>query len=221
MNMPGLRSHPRHASQSPKIASRRWRSPGIMLLLMATAWSASSGASDELAPGRFVLDTDDAQRVTLQANGAPLDDILAELSQQLDVEIKGSSPGNSPVTARFRELPLQDALKRLTSNYMAVADESTGRIARIILLPKGDGTRYVPPPRPSVVEPPESPPLEVDPVPPIPDQQSFNDPAIGEDAGGGIDFDPDAAADEDQLGEDPESADESWEADMREDLRND
>ena len=177
------------------VALRAARLPlirALVAILAASIGIAAVAAPEDIPAGTFKLDTDETQHVNLQANQAPLADILAEMGAQLGIEIKGSSPGNTPVTAQFADLALPDALKRIMDNYMSVTDDATGRVAKIILLPKGDGTRYIPPVQAAPVQPPES---EVIPA-------------------SGIDFDPDAAADDASQAPEAEDASEAWESEM-------
>jgi type II secretory pathway component GspD/PulD (secretin) len=90
--------------------------------------------------GAFSLATDTSQRVSLSANDADLNEILSELGRELDIDVTSSLPADARVTTEFRDLPLSEALKRMAESYMLVADEVHGRIARIFVLPEGDGS---------------------------------------------------------------------------------
>ncbi len=118
---------------------------GITALLAVSAYSLAWAAPDTLPSGSYTLETDTAQHVTVLANDAPLQDVLSELAGQLDIELKGQVPDGSRITADVQDQPLPEALKRISENYMLVTDESDGHVVKIILLPKGDGSRYVAP----------------------------------------------------------------------------
>ncbi len=123
----------------------RWIRMGITALLAVSAYSLAWAAPDTLPSGSYTLEIDTAQHVTVLANDAPLQDVLSELAGQLDIELKGQVPDGSRITADVRDQPLPEALKRISENYMLVTDESDGHVVKIILLPKGDGSRYVSP----------------------------------------------------------------------------
>ena len=95
-------SAPHVAALGP--AARQWLARAVNAILAATAGMLAVAAPEDLPAGTFVLATDDAQRVNLQANQAPLADILAEIGEQLGIEIKGSAPGNTPPLAELGEL---------------------------------------------------------------------------------------------------------------------
>ncbi len=58
----------------------------------------------------------------------PLAQVLADLSQKLPVEIKGSPNGNERLTLHFSHLTLQDALGRIMAgyNYVLIEPEQAG-----------------------------------------------------------------------------------------------
>lgn len=177
-----------------------WRR-AIPLVMVA---AGAGAAPEDLPVGDYVLATDPAQTVSLKANQASLEAILEELAAELDIDVENRAGADSLVVAEFSGLPLPKALKRLSESSMIVTDESSGRVARIILLPKGDGSRYVPPPAAAVPVEPES--SEED----IPEAQ-----------GGSFEFtfDPDAVPVDDPDGEAADDPADDFEDEMQEDLK--
>ena len=131
-------------SPGPNVSDCLDRMAGVALLALSLCPLAAA-APETIPAGSFSLETNTAQHVTVLANDAPLQDVLSELAGQLDIELKGQVPDGSRITADVRDQPLPEALKRISENYMLVTDESDGHVVKIILLPKGDGSRYVAP----------------------------------------------------------------------------
>ncbi len=177
-----------------------------MLIPLFFLGNAASAAPEELPAGTYVLETDPEQNVSLKANQASLETILQELATELSIDVENRAGADALVVAEFSRLPLSKALKRLSESSMIVTDENTGRVARIILLPRGDGSRYVPPPAAAVPVEPES--VEED----IPAAQ-----------GGSFEFtfDPDAVPVDDPEAQSAEDPADDFEAEMQEDLRDD
>ena len=185
-------------ARRPRRRASFWLAVPFVLLA-----SGAAAAPEDLPIGSFVLKTDPMQNVSLQANQASLEAILEELARKLGVEVENRAGADKLVVSEFSGLPLPKALKRLSENTMIVSDESSGQAARIILLPSGDGTRYVPPP--AAAEPVEPDTLDEE----IPEAQ-----------GGSFEFtfDPDAVPIEDPDGQSPEDPTEDFETEMQEDL---
>lgn len=110
----------------------------IMLFLLCTFSSSWSGTAD--IDLKF-------QGETLSANltEAPLKDIAEKLEKEIGVSFKGdASLFNEKVSVRFKNLPLENGLKRILCriNYSLVFD-GDGRVASVIVLGRaapGDNT---------------------------------------------------------------------------------
>jgi type II secretory pathway component GspD/PulD (secretin) len=103
-------------------------------LALATALSAA--AQSTVPPGTYQLIVEEG-RISLDANVAPLGQILEDLGQELQVEVVARVVQEDTVTERFEDLSLEDALDRLGSSYLYVKDQTSGNGGgtRIIVLP--------------------------------------------------------------------------------------
>ena len=97
-----------------------------------------SASMDSIPDGSFTLETDSSQRVTLVARDAPLDEILSQLSRQLDIPVTASLPDEPRITMAFEDRPLSEALKQMAGSYMLIADELDGRVTGVYVLPEGE-----------------------------------------------------------------------------------
>lgn len=88
--------------------------------------------------GHFVLSVEN-DGVSLQAQDAPLKAILAEIGQKMGIEVVGEIPPQEIITAEFHNLPLEQALHRLSPNYGYQVNSKSGdtAITKIFVLPKG------------------------------------------------------------------------------------
>jgi len=99
---------------------------------------STEGAS--ASTGNFVLRVE-ANRVSLDAQDASLRAILEEIGQKMDLEVLGEIPAQETITAEFQNLPLEEALHRLSSNfgYQMKSEQGGQEISKIFILPKGTG----------------------------------------------------------------------------------
>jgi len=90
--------------------------------------------------GNFVL-TVEGDRLSLEAQEASLRAILEEIGRKMHLEVLGEVPAQETVTAAFHDLPLEQALHRLSSNfgYQMKSEEGGQAISKIFILPKGTG----------------------------------------------------------------------------------
>ena len=90
--------------------------------------------------GNFVL-TVEANRLSLDAQDASLRAILEEIGRKMHLEILGEIPAQETITVEFRNLPLEQALHRLSSNfgYQMKSEKDSQKISKIFILPKGTG----------------------------------------------------------------------------------
>ena len=135
-----------------------WR---VMLLLVLAAcllpvplWGGDA-SEDVLAPQAFVLTAHD-HLLSLRAREASLTAILAQIGRELGIEVVTHIPADETVTVTFDQLPVVEALKKLTPNYVYVVDTARGdsRMTKIIVLSKGE----------AITRPSASPPLETQPT---------------------------------------------------------
>ena len=80
--------------------------------------------------------------ISLSAKDASLKQIVEEIGRELNIEVVAHISQDDRITAEFQALPLEDALKRLSSNYYvhySKAENDKDKISKIVLLPKGDG----------------------------------------------------------------------------------
>lgn len=91
--------------------------------------------------GNFVL-TVEANRLSLDAQDASLRAILEEIGRKMHLEVLGEIPAQETVTAEFDNLPLEEALHQLSSNfgYQMKSEKGGQEISKIFVLPKGTGT---------------------------------------------------------------------------------
>ena len=54
------------------------------------------------------------------------------------MSVEANIPSDARITVQFEDLPLQEALERLSDSYVYLTDETDGRITKIILLPQGE-----------------------------------------------------------------------------------
>jgi type II secretory pathway component GspD/PulD (secretin) len=139
---------------------------GCMSLLFSlgiapVALAAESGSPPESSarPGEFVLTTE-GEQISLAATEASLKAILEELGRRLSVQVVATVSPEEKVTTHFTQLPLADALQRLSQNYAYVMDSAkeTGKITKIMVTPAGKGGAQALP-APSTPAPPRAAPF--------------------------------------------------------------
>ncbi len=82
--------------------------------------------------------------VSLKATDASLKKIIEDIGKRMKIEVNMMLPEDEKVTVEFDKLPLKDALERLSSNYayLTNSEKQDGRITKIMVLPKGEGTGH-------------------------------------------------------------------------------
>jgi hypothetical protein len=120
-------------------------------LLPVLVWGGNT-SEDVLAPQAFVLTTHD-HLLSLRAREASLTAILAQIGRELGIDVVTHIPADETITVTFDQLPVVEALKKLSPNYVYVVDTARGdsRITKIVILAKGDTIT-----RPSASPPPEA-----------------------------------------------------------------
>lgn len=88
--------------------------------------------------GHFVLTVDNS-RLSLLAQEASLKAILGDIGQKMGIEVVGEISPQEMITAEFHNLPLEQALHRLSPNYGYQVNSKSGdtAITKIFVLPKG------------------------------------------------------------------------------------
>lgn len=90
--------------------------------------------------------TVEANRLSLEAQDASLRAILDEIGRKMNLEVLGEIPAKETISAEFHNLPLEQALQRLSSNfgYQVKSEQGGQEISKIFILPKGTGenTRF-------------------------------------------------------------------------------
>ena len=93
-------------------------------LLPVTLW-AEDASKDVPSPPAFVL-TVHERLLSLQARDASLKAILAQIGRELAIEVVVHIPADETITVTFDQLPIGEALKKLSPNYVYVVDAARG-----------------------------------------------------------------------------------------------
>ncbi len=105
-----------------------------------SAYGESEGKPEEKSA--FELTVKDGL-ISLNAKAASLDEIMEELGSSMKIEVLGDIPEEENISVKFDRLSLKDALEKLSSNhgFLMDSDYGDGKIAKIIILPKGKESR--------------------------------------------------------------------------------
>jgi hypothetical protein len=105
----------------------------LAVCLLPVALWGEDASKDVLAPQAFVL-TVHENRLSLRAREASLTAILAQIGRELGIEVVTHIPADETITVTFDQLPVVDALKKLSPNCVYVVDTAQGnsRITKII-----------------------------------------------------------------------------------------
>jgi hypothetical protein len=114
--------------------SNRW--PILVTRLAVMALPALALAQD-LPRGDFKLTVSPDKQVSLTANEASLEAIVAELGVQLGANVSGGLSEDKRVTTHLSDVPVSEALKQIGDSYVLVTDAKDGGAQMIILLGKG------------------------------------------------------------------------------------
>ena len=129
------------------MSHKKYKLFAMMILTLGLCASTLFGQGLEISTqkpaassGNFVL-TVEANRLSLEAQDASLRAILEEIGRKMQIEVLGEIPAQETITAKFRNLPLEQALHRLSSNfgYQMKSEEGAQEISKIFILPKGTG----------------------------------------------------------------------------------
>lgn len=78
--------------------------------------------------------------ISLNAKDASLKEIVEEIGRRMEIEVVANIPDEEKITMEFEKLSLEDAIERLARNYVYEKKSEEGKITKIVLLPKGEGT---------------------------------------------------------------------------------
>lgn len=113
----------------------------FLLFLPASLFGQETKANPSIpvaAEGSYVF-TVEHGRLSLQAQEASLQNILEEIGQKMRIEVVGEITPQEIITAEFHNLPLEQALHRLSPNYGYQMGSESGdtTITKIFVLPNG------------------------------------------------------------------------------------
>jgi len=80
--------------------------------------------------------------VSLKATDASLIEVLEEIGRIMNIEVLALLPAHEKISTEFERLPLEEAIKKLSSNYshLIVSQEGDRKISKIVVLEKGKET---------------------------------------------------------------------------------
>ncbi len=110
------------------------------LLLGEKAFGEAEGKSERKAGFELTVEDD---LISLSAEEATLSEIIEEIGREMSVEVAGNIPEEEKISVEFEKLLIKEALEKLNSNYGYQMDSEKGenKIAKIIILPKGEKLR--------------------------------------------------------------------------------
>ena len=84
----------------------------------------------------FTLTIED-NLISLTARDASIKAILEEIGRRMNIAVVAAIPPEETITTEFNELPLKEALKKLSQNHAYVTDSAkdTGKITKIMVTP--------------------------------------------------------------------------------------
>lgn len=113
------------------------------MLLMPLLISTNGSAEGLDNSSNYTLTTENGL-ISLDAQDASLNTVLEDIGQKMAVTVVSNVPAEEKVTVTFDKLPLQEAIKRLSANYVYLMDseKEKGNITKIVVLPKGSEMDY-------------------------------------------------------------------------------
>ncbi len=146
----------------------------LATLAVAVAAAGPGAAGETPAPGSYDL-TVTEDRVSLHAVDGSLLRILEDLGGRVGFELVADAAQDSRVSARFENLPVDQAIRRIVGKlgYVEVSDRETGRTSRLILTSKNVRLSRT-------ASKPYEPPLREDPVivePAVPEPETPSEPS--------------------------------------------
>ena len=84
----------------------------------------------------FVLTIKD-DLISLSAKDASLKEVVEEIGKRMKIEVVAHISDDEKVSMEFEKLSLEDAIERLSRNYVYEKESDKGKITKIMLLRKG------------------------------------------------------------------------------------
>jgi hypothetical protein len=110
-----------------------------VLVFLLAVWLPAAGAveekpkQEEKAKAPLLTYRDD--KLSLSADKTPLREIVDELHRQSGAEVRGDIPRDAPITAKFENVPLSQALERfLGKSNFTLGYTEAGRLVSVTLL---------------------------------------------------------------------------------------
>ena len=86
---------------------------------------------------KFIVSTNNGL-VSVKATDASLKDVIQGIGQALGIEVEAHVRGDEKVTTAFRDLPLDEAIKRLSANFAYTTDKDGEKLSKLFIYPKGE-----------------------------------------------------------------------------------
>jgi hypothetical protein len=135
----------------------------VILLSLSLPWAFGRAAdppeSDPDTSSSLVV-TARQGLVSVKAQDAPLRDVVERIGKALNISVTGQTGADERVSTEFKDLPLEEALKRLGANYAYISDANSGGTGRIVLFPRGEAVAPVAPEVQPPTEPGQEPPTD-------------------------------------------------------------
>lgn len=110
----------------------------LAVVFNANSLPAQNPATAKVKPA-FLLTVQD-NLISLKATDASLIEVLEEIGRRIKIEVVAPLREQEKVTTEFNQLPLEEAIKKLTPNYShaMVSDEGGKKISKVIILQKSN-----------------------------------------------------------------------------------
>ncbi len=104
-------------------------------LAISQSVSAGAGEGNQKQPD-YALEIR-GESISLQATDVPLSRIILDIGQRMNIQVVAQIGDSERISAEFKDLPLEKALRRLSRNHALIIDDEGGAISKIFLLPRG------------------------------------------------------------------------------------
>ena len=114
--------------------------PVLLFGASAVLWTGLLSAQN------YDLDINDNGLISLHASGAPVEELLNAIGDEMGFSVWFPSPLEDRVSIDFQELELEQAIKQLTKSYILVTDKESDAqsVKEIIVMPEGESSGYLP-----------------------------------------------------------------------------
>lgn len=101
----------------------------------------SDGPDKESMSKRSYSLTIEENVISLSATNASLKEIVEEIGHRMKIEVVTHIRNDETISIKFDDLPIEESIRRLSTNhvYLIDSEREKGRIAKIVILPKGQG----------------------------------------------------------------------------------